>query len=931
MNRFYTFASFLIISLFSYCEKSFCQSYMTFFRDTTTRMGSSLAGGLYDKDKYIYLWGDGTGKSSLKTAQVRKIDTSGNEIWSTAKTNLLNDGYISAAYTDSNFIYAFGIIEVLYKPSTFFFSKIDKITGEVLLKIDNPNLNCYGIIDVRDNGIDSIRVVCYTYDDTESNPNWRPVVYLSINKTDGNSSTPVIYGLEDKAPLYIDKDDNAYYYTASDSLIKYSVAQKTVLWRNKEFLPGTYQLITPTNLIKENNNIYIFGDRYCRKIDDNNGSTIWNTNVPSRLYQEFWPSDIVIKNDTIYTTWLHPGSGSNTEYGHFSTIDKNNGTVYLNGTISNTGSISYDSTGFFKSYKIVLDRLNNIYLFGHYYNDQTGQHVVKKFSWNGSLLAERRLSVDTITTRQNNVIEENNLGYATGFLFDNKPCFIYSKLIYNKSSVRVCFTSLSNDLAVKKEKFFDNNAFQYPSTVIDIKKYNSYTYLLKKQGLSIFFEKFFSNDSLVWRREVSSNCFFTPSAFSIDSLGFTCIVGYSFNCAPIADQTTLTSIFPVNRIIYLNAEGGIIKDFQASVINSNQLPNLLGTEKGFYLTFQGGVFKLDTLNGISAANTSLTTNFSNGMFNGHSNKIFLTINDTDSIYIFSSRLSNSTDAFYYSVNKQTLAARSNSLSSSFPLGYLLHAVKSSKEKNVAYISGVTGQGSFPTIIKLNYITNAVIWKYSSTGTGDAFKIVEDDSGYLYAFIRIVDSSKVVKLNSINGNIVWQYAKYESDRFGRSIDLDINNADKMVVAAGINNIGNYYSPYLITLSTRTGALLGTQVLQGDVGEPNFIQAVECLQDSVIIVGGNLHSEPDGGKNGFLLFKGKRITAPACINNYWVGSVNSNWETAANWSCGTVPGPASNVIINSGVVVVNSNITINTIMLTAGASLFIKTGINLTILH
>lgn len=866
MTRIYTFAASLAILLFFYCEKSFSQSTMTFFKDTTTRMGSSLGGSTYDNDKYIYLWGDGTGKSSLKTAQVRKIDTSGNEIWSTANTKLFSEGYISTAYIDSNFIYAFGVIKVQYQPSTFFFSKIDKLTGTVLLKIDNPNLNANGIIDVRDNGTDSIRVVCYTYDAAQSNPNWPPVVYLSINKTDGKSSAPAVYGLEGLAPLFIDNNDNAYYYTASDSLIKYNVAQKTVLWKNKEFLPGTYKVIPPSNLIKEKNKIYLFGDRYCRLIDDNNGSTIWNTSVPSRLYQEFWPSDIVIKNDTIYTTWLHPYSGAIEEYGHFSKIDKNSGTVYLNGTITDTSGINYQSTGYFRSYKIILDSLNNIYLLGHYYNDTTGQRVVKKISWNGSLISERKLSVDSIITRQYNVIGEIDLGYATGFLFKNKPYFIYSKLIYNiqQPSARVCFTSLSNDLIVKKEKFFDNSSFQFSSTVIDIKKYNSYTYVLKKQGLGIYLEKFLSNNTLKWRQEVSSNCFFTPSAFAIDSLGIICIIGYSLNCAPITDQTTLTSIFPINRIIFLDPNGNIINDFKiASITNNTQLPNLLGTENGFYLTFGGGVFKLDPSTGYSQSNTALTSNFSSGIFNDHSNKKFLTINDVDSIYIFSSRLSNSTDAFYYSVNKQTLIARNNQLSSPFPLGYLLTAVKSVKEKNVVYVSGVTGQGSFPTIVKLNYKTNTVIWKYSSNNIGDAFKIVEDDSGFVYALIRIIDSSKVVKLNNLNGKVLWEYAKYEEDyRNGRSIDLDINNANKMVVAAGFNIIDNFYEPYSISLNSETGILTDTQVLKGDLGEPNFIQAVESMQGSAIMIGGNLNTELEGGKNGFLLLKGKLISTPIC---------------------------------------------------------------------
>ena len=583
MKRFFTFAASLTIWLFFHCEKSYSQSNMTFFKDTTTRIGSSLAGGLYDKDKYIYLWGDGTCRSSLKSSQLHKIDTSGNEIWNTGNSTLFNsNGYISTAFTDSNFVYAFGIEKSESGESSFFNSKISKITGTVLLKNYIPALDAYTIIDIRDNGVDSIRLVCYTL----TNYYGYSIVYLSINKQDGKSSLPTSYGLDGQVPLLIDNNDMAYYYTASDSLIKYNVAQNTVLWKNKDYFPGTYQVKPAYTLRKENNKIYFFGDRYCRQIDDSSGNTTWNAALSSRLYQEFWPSDIVIKNDTIYTSWLHPYSGSIDEYGHFSKINKNNGTVYLNGTIPGNGGISYDSTGYFKGYKIVLDNLNNIYLFGHYYNDQTGESTVKKFSWKGDLLSERNLSVDSLMPKPSILIGEANLGYATGFLFNNKPCFIYSKYIYNvnQPSARVCFTSLSNDLTVKKEKFFDNNSYQYSSTVIDIKKFRSFVYVLKKQGLSIFLEKFLLNDSLVWRTEISSNCFFYPSAFALDSIGTACVVGYSLNCSPITDDITLTSIFPVNRLVMLGANGNIVNDVQpGNLTNNAQLANLLGTEDRFYL------------------------------------------------------------------------------------------------------------------------------------------------------------------------------------------------------------------------------------------------------------------------------------------------------------------------------------------------------------
>ncbi len=48
-------------------------------------------------------------------------------------------------------------------------------------------------------------------------------------------------------------------------------------------------------------------------------------------------------------------------------------------------------------------------------------------------------------------------------------------------------------------------------------------------------------------------------------------------------------------------------------------------------------------------------------------------------------------------------------------------------------------------------------------------------------------------------------------------------------------------------------------------------------------------------------------------YWDGSVDNNWETAGNWNCNIVPGLNADVIINSGNVQVNSNVTISSLTL------------------
>ena len=70
---------------------------------------------------------------------------------------------------------------------------------------------------------------------------------------------------------------------------------------------------------------------------------------------------------------------------------------------------------------------------------------------------------------------------------------------------------------------------------------------------------------------------------------------------------------------------------------------------------------------------------------------------------------------------------------------------------------------------------------------------------------------------------------------------------------------------------------------------------------------------------------------CLNNTWLGTVSNAWENPGNWSCGTVPGPSSVVIINSGTVVVSSNATIYSLSLSPGVTFTVNTGFNMTIMH
>ena len=70
----------------------------------------------------------------------------------------------------------------------------------------------------------------------------------------------------------------------------------------------------------------------------------------------------------------------------------------------------------------------------------------------------------------------------------------------------------------------------------------------------------------------------------------------------------------------------------------------------------------------------------------------------------------------------------------------------------------------------------------------------------------------------------------------------------------------------------------------------------------------------------------------ISNRFLGSYSSVWENPANWSCGQIPNPNTDVIINcNGVVNINSNAVCRSLTEKPGSSVLVSTGNSLTISH
>ena len=69
----------------------------------------------------------------------------------------------------------------------------------------------------------------------------------------------------------------------------------------------------------------------------------------------------------------------------------------------------------------------------------------------------------------------------------------------------------------------------------------------------------------------------------------------------------------------------------------------------------------------------------------------------------------------------------------------------------------------------------------------------------------------------------------------------------------------------------------------------------------------------------------------FTSVWNGSVSTEWENAANWSCNSVPDQYTDVIIQSGTVVVNSSAVCRSIKASLGSVVTVNSGFAITVAH
>lgn len=146
----------------------------------------------------------------------------------------------------------------------------------------------------------------------------------------------------------------------------------------------------------------------------------------------------------------------------------------------------------------------------------------------------------------------------------------------------------------------------------------------------------------------------------------------------------------------------------------------------------------------------------------------------------------------------------------------------------------------------------------------------------------------------------------ADRF--TIMKDVNQKDTIDITAG--------DPITLTASWpgnynwNTGATTASINVTPAAGINNYTvsDSLSCINDQFVVY------------------------ANVCdaITNTWVGIISTAWENPQNWSCNTVPGIATEVIVNHGspyAPVINSNVTIKSISTSNGVNVVVGAGFKL----
>ena len=284
------------------------------------------------------------------------------------------------------------------------------------------------------------------------------------------------------------------------------------------------------------------------------------------------------------------------------------------------------------------------------------------------------------------------------------------------------------------------------------------------------------------------------------------------------------------------------------------------------------------------------------------------------------------------------------------------------------ISDFDGDGK-PDIVASNTVDTSVIIFRNTETTGN---ISFDQPKRFLAGINIYDLSvqdmdgdgrpdiagvsinskklSILKNESVNGNILFaSMAEYDTETDPISLAISDFDGDEKADVAIVNFHSNSLSLYRNKMSEVNPIILcppsaNTSILSSITGlnyqwQLNADNGFSNIFNNSNYSGSNsatlqLISIPSswyGYKYRCLVDGNISDVFEVRFGNSWIGAINSAWENASNWSCGAIPDINTDVIIKSGTIVINSNITIRSLKVSPVVTLTINPGFNLTVSH
>jgi uncharacterized delta-60 repeat protein len=227
-----------------------------------------------------------------------------------------------------------------------------------------------------------------------------------------------------------------------------------------------------------------------------------------------------------------------------------------------------------------------------------------------------------------------------------------------------------------------------------------------------------------------------------------------------------------------------------------------------------------------------------------------------------------------------------------------------------------------------------------------------DQGGRFVLARFLHNGSLDSSFAGNGTRIYDYNIMEGTCYG------IHLASQRIYLTGwanaVNNSGTAFNVYAIQNDASPVSVVNvnlcppvasTTFSAGSVAQSyQWQQSIDSVLFSNIInsstYGGattsslsliNIPSSSFGYQYRCVLSSGVSNTFMLRFSNSWTGTQSSSWENPVNWSCGAVPDANTAVTINSGIVFINSNITVRTLTLNQGATLNVNPAFILTVTH